>query len=366
MNIPFIDLKTQYRALEKPINERIQNVLNHGQYIMGPEVAECEKALSDYVGIKHTITCGNGTDAILMVMMALGIKPGDEVITTGFSFFAAAEMISLAHAVPIFVDIDPKTYNLDPLKLEAAITPKTKLIIPVSLFGQPADCTAINKIAEKHKIPVMEDAAQSFGGELNGKKSGNLTTVSTTSFFPAKPLGCYGDGGAIFTSDDSLANILKQIRTHGDASRYEHVRIGLNGRMDTLQCAILIEKLKRFPWEVNKRHEIAMRFTEAFIKQEKKLNPPVIMKGAKSVYAQYTLWVEDRSAFQNKLKEKGIPTSIHYPRAIHHQEAYREVKEKFRLPHCEDAARGVISLPMYPDMSWETQKNIIDAVLSAI
>lgn len=366
MTISFIDLKTQYKALEKPINERIQNVLNHGQYIMGPEVAECEKALAEYVGIKHALSCGNGTDAILMVMMALGVKPGDEVITTGFSFFAAAEMISLAHAVPVFVDIDPKTYNLDPQKLEAAITPKTKLIIPVSLFGQPADYTAINKIAEKHNIPVMEDAAQSFGGELHNNKSCNLTTVSTTSFFPAKPLGCYGDGGAIFTSDDNLAKTLKQIRTHGDASRYEHVRIGMNGRMDTLQCAILIEKLKRFPWEVTKRHEIAMRYTEAFLKQEKKLNPPYIMKGAKSVYAQYTLWVEDRPTFQNKLKDKGVPTSIHYPRAIHHQEAYRDIKGKFKLPQCEWAASGVISLPMYPDMTWDTQKTIIEAVLSSI
>lgn len=366
MSIPFIDLKSQYKALEKQINQRIQNVLSSCAFIMGPEVAECEKALAEYTGAKHAITCANGTDAILMVMMAMGIKPGDEVITTGFSFFAAAEMISLIGATPIFVDIDPKTYNMDPQLLEKAITPRTKLIIPVSLYGQPADYEAINKVGAKHSIPVMEDAAQSFGSELNGKKSCNLTWSSTTSFFPAKPLGCYGDGGAIFTNDDNFATLLKQIRVHGDASRYEHVRIGVNGRMDTLQCAILIEKLKRFPWEVQKRQEIAMRFTESFIKYKDKLNPPSVMKGATSVYAQYTLQVSDRDAFRARLQEKGVPTAVHYPKPIHWQEAYRNVKEKFSLPHSEKAASGVVSLPMYPDMDLNTQNKIIEAVISSL
>lgn len=366
MTIPFIDLKTPHKALEKEINQRLQNILGHGQFIMGPEVAECEKALTSYTGSKHCITCANGTDAILMVMLAMGLKPGDEVITTSFSFFAAAEMISLIGLTPVFVDIDPKTYNIDPLLIEKAITKKTKLIIPVSLFGQPADYEKINSIGQKHGIPVMEDAAQSFGGELNGKKSCNLTQTATTSFFPAKPLGCYGDGGAIFTNDDEMAKLLKQIRVHGDASRYEHVRIGINGRMDTIQCAIITEKLKRFPWEVEKRQEVAKRYTEAFIKYEKKLNPPQIMKGAASVYAQYTLWVENRDQFREKLQQKGIPTAVHYPKPIHSQPAYAVIKDKFKLPHSERAAQGVVSLPMFPDMSWDIQKQIIDAVVGSI
>ncbi len=364
--VPFLDLKPQYQALEKQINQRIQTVLNHGQFILGPEVAECEKALREYIGSPYCLTAASGTDALMMVLMALGVGPGDEVITTPFSFFATAEVISLVGAEPVFVDIDPVTFNLDPKLIEKAITKKTKAIMPVSLYGQPADFTEINEIAAKHKIPVIEDAAQSFGAPYKGKKSCNLTTVSATSFFPAKPLGCYGDGGAVFTTDEALHKKMEQIRVHGQASRYHHVSMGINGRLDTLQCAILIEKLKRYDWELSRRNEIASRYTEGLLPLGAKLQVPQVKKDRGSVWAQYTVRVKNREAFGAKLKEHGVPTSVHYPTPLHHQPVYAHLKAKFHCPEAEAAAREVISLPMFPDITDAQIQQVIDATLAVV
>jgi len=365
-SVPFLDLKPQYKALEKKINERIQTVLNHGQFILGPEVAECEKALSTFIGAKHCLTAASGTDALVMALMALGVGPGDEVITTPFSFFATAEVISLVGAKPVFVDIDPVTYNLDPAKIEAAITKKTKVIMPVSLYGQPADYDEINQIAAKNSLVVLEDAAQSFGAAYKGKKSCNLTHVAATSFFPAKPLGCYGDGGAVFTNDLELHKKMEMIRVHGQQSRYHHVMMGINGRLDTLQCAILIEKLTRYDWEIAKRNEIASRYTEAFLSLGAKCVPPVVKKDRGSVWAQYTLSVADRDAFAAKMKEKNVPTSVHYPSPLHHQPVYAHLRAKFSCPEAEKAAGRVICLPMFPDMTDAQVEQTIQAVKASV
>jgi UDP-2-acetamido-2-deoxy-ribo-hexuluronate aminotransferase len=364
--IPFLDLKPQYAALEKRINERIQTVLNHGQFILGPEVAECEAALAKYICCKHALAVANGTDALQMILMALGIGPGDEVITTPFSFFATAEVISLVGATPVFVDIEPETFNLDPALIEAAITAKTKAIMPVSLYGQPADFDEINAIGKKHGLTVIEDAAQSFGAPYKNGKSCNLSEVSSTSFFPAKPLGCYGDGGAVFTNNDQLAHKLKQIRVHGQEGRYVHVTMGMNGRMDTLQCAILIEKLARYDWELRRRQEVASRYTEAFLPLKSRVQPPVVRPDRQSVWAQYTVLVENRDQFAQDLAAKGVPTSVHYPQPLHWQPVYKELRNKYRLPHSEKAAAQVISLPIYPDMSDEIQQRIITAVQEVV
>jgi len=362
--IPFIDLKTQYEALKEPIAKRIQTVLNHGQFIMGPEVEECEKAMAKFVGCKHAITVSSGTDAAIIAMMAMGIGPGDEVITTPFSFIATAETIILVGATPVFVDIDPETYNIDPAKIEAAITSKTKAIQPVALYGQCADMNEINAIAKKHKLFVIEDGAQSFGAMYNGKRSCNLSDVGVTSFFPAKPLGCYGDGGAIFTNDDALAVAMKEIRVHGQPSRYHHTRIGVNGRLDTIQCAILIPKLERFSWELEQRDRIGQKFNQAFQSLEKKnVRIPKVKKGNTSAWAQYTLFVPDRDKFAAGLKEKGVPTSVHYPTTMAEQPAYVKLCKTHSIENATQCSRHVISLPMYPDMSDAIQDQIITAVL---
>lgn len=362
--IPYLDLKPQYKALEKEINQRIQTVLNHGQFILGPEVVECEKALNDYIGTKYCLTAASGTDALMMALMALEVGPGDEVITTPFSFFATAEVISLVGATPVFVDIELDTFNIDPKKIEAAITPKTKAIMPVSLYGQPADFDEIEAIGARKNIPVIEDAAQSFGAPYKKRKSSGLGQVSATSFFPAKPLGCYGDGGAVFTNDEGLHKIMEQIRVHGQASRYHHVRMGINGRLDTLQCAILIEKLKRYDWELERRRAVANNYNEAFASLEGKVTAPKVKSGRNSVWAQYTVMVEDRAKFADALKTKGVPTSVHYPTPLHHQPVYAELRDKYKLPNAEFAAARCISLPLYPDMSDADQKTVVDAVLS--
>ncbi len=362
MNIPFIDLKPQYQALKSQINSRIDTVLNHGQFILGPEVEECEKALGQYIGSPHVLSCASGTDALMMVLMALDIGPGDEVITTPFSFFATAEVISLVGATPVFVDIDLETYNLDAAKIEAAITKKTKAIMPVSLYGQPADFDAINAIGTKHGLVVIEDAAQSFGAPYKNKKSCGLTTVSGTSFFPAKPLGCFGDGGAVFTDNADLNKKMSQIRVHGQEGRYNHVRMGINGRLDTIQCAILIEKLKRYPWEVEQRNKVAAYFTESLSQIGSKIILPKVKSDRGSVWAQYTVRVENRDKFAADLKAKGVPTSVHYPSPLHWQPVYASLREKYRLPNAELAASQVISLPMYPDMTLDVQHAIVTAV----
>lgn len=364
--IPFLDLKPQYQELKENINKRIQQILEHGQFILGPEVAESEKALAQFVGCQHSLTMASGTDALLVALMALGVKPGDEVITTGFSFFATAEVISLMGAEPIFVDIDPVTYNIDPNKIEAAITPKTKVIMPVSLYGQCVDMDAINAIAQKHNLYVIEDAAQSFGATYKNKRSCNLSTVAATSFFPAKPLGCYGDGGAVFTNNPELNKKMEIIRVHGQESRYHHTMIGVNARLDTLQCAIVTEKLKRFPWELKRRDEIAQSYNSAFESLQDKIRIPKVLKENTSAWAQYTIWIENREAFAQKMKEKGVSTSVHYPSPLHHQPVYAHLKNKFHLPNTETAARGVISLPMYPDLTKENQNHVIESVLQVL
>ncbi len=361
--IPFIDLKTQYHSLKEKIDQRIHTVLNHGQFILGPEVEECEKKLAEFVGAKHAISVSSGSDAIMMALMALGIKAGDEIITSPFTFVASAEMPVVLGIKPVFVDIEPDTFNLDAKLIEKAITPKTKAIMPVSLYGQTADMDAINAIAKKHNLFVIEDAAQSFGATYRGKRSCNLSDIGCTSFFPAKPLGCYGDGGAIFTNNDQWAKVLKEIRVHGQASRYYHTEIGINGRLDTLQCAILIPKLERFPWEIEQRQKIADRYHDAFSKFEGKMNLNRVRSERTSVWAQYTVSMKNRDAFAEAMKAKGVPTSIHYPMPVHEQPAYKQFRSG-SLPICETAAKQVISLPMYPDMTDAVQISVIAATES--
>jgi UDP-2-acetamido-2-deoxy-ribo-hexuluronate aminotransferase len=347
--ISFIDLASQQAALRQQIERSIETVLRHGQYIMGPEVKELEDKLTEYVGTKHCITCASGTEALLMSLMALGIKPGDEVITSPFTFIATAEVIVLLGAIPVFVDIQPGTFNLDPSKIEAAITGKTRAIMPVSLYGQPADMDEINAIAAKFGLPVIEDAAQSFGAAYKGKKSCNLSTIGCTSFFPSKPLGCYGDGGAIFTNDDALAKAMREIRIHGQEKRYYHTRIGVGGRMDTLQCAIVLAKLSRFEWEVEQREKIGARYNEQ-LAQIPGVVVSKIMPDRTSVYAQYTISASEREIFLQKLKDKGIPTAVHYPVPLNRQPAYQSsCRIVGALSNSDEAASRVCSLPMHPE-----------------
>lgn len=370
MPVPFIDLKTQYLALKESIDSRIQKVLESGAYIGGPEVAELEKKLAEHTGSQHCLAVASGTDALLIPLMALGIKTGDEVITTAFSFIATAETIVLAGATPVFVDIDRKTFNIDPKKIEAAITSKTKAIMPVSLYGQAADLDEINAIAKKHNLFVIEDTAQSYGAHYKNKKSGALTTAAGTSFYPAKPLGCYGDGGAIFTNDSQLHLAMKEIREHGSEKRYYHTRLGVNGRLDTIQCAILLAKLERYDWEVQARNRIAARYTEAFAGLEKidpQFSTPFVNTGNVSVWAQYTVTLTNRDLFQKKMSELQVPTTVHYPMTMPDQPWY---KKNTPLVHNIElsrwAADHVVSLPMYPDMDDKTQDIVIDAVKQAV
>ena len=360
----FIDLKTQYAKLKPSIDARMAAVLAHGQFIMGPEVAELERKLADYVGVKHCIGVADGTKALLIAMMALGVKAGDEVITTPFTFIATGEMIALLGARPVFVDIDPITWNIDPDSIEAAITPRTKAIMPVSLYGQCADLDRINEIAGRHGIPVIEDAAQSFGATYRGRRSAGLSDIGCTSFFPSKPLGCYGDGGACFTDNDQLATLMRQIRVHGQDRRYHHPIIGVNGRLDTLQAAVLLGKLDTFQDEVLARERIGARYTALL---NDVVRTPQIQPGNTSVYAQYTIEVDDRDAVQAHLKEAGVPTAVHYPIPLHLQPAFAGLglaPEAF--PHSVAAGRRVMSLPMHPFLDDATQDQIVAAVKSVV
>ena len=357
--IEFIDLKAQQARIKSQIDAGIQRVLAHGQYILGPEVAELEEKLATYTGAKHCITVANGTDALQIAQMALGIGPGSEVITPGFTYIATAETVALLGAKPVYVDIDPRTYNLDPAKLEAAITPRTKAIIPVSLYGQCADMDAINAIAARHGIPVVEDAAQSFGAIYKGHKSCNLSAIACASFFPSKPLGCYGDGGAIFTSDDELAKVMRQIARHGQDRRYHHIRVGVNSRLDTLQAAILLPKLAIFEEEVTQRQQVAQRY-DALLNQAGIHTTPYIEPHNTSVYAQYTIRVKNREALQQKLKAAGIPTVVHYPIPLNQQPAVAD--NTAQLPVGDTVAQQVLSLPMHPYLSPADQQTIVDAL----
>ena len=357
----FIDLAAQQARIKSQIDANIQTVLAHGHYILGPEVAELEAELAAYCGAKYCISCANGTDALQIALMALGVEHGDEVITPGFTYIATAETVALLGAKPIYVDIDEQTYNIDPAKIEAAITDKTKAIIPVSLYGQCADFDAVNAIAAKHKLPVIEDAAQSFGAIYKGTKSGNLSTIACTSFFPSKPLGCYGDGGAIFTNDEQLATVIRQIARHGQDRRYHHIRVGVNSRLDTLQAAILLPKLAILEEEMQLRQQVAQMYAIAL--QAAGLAAPFIELHNRSAYAQFTIRIQNRSAVQTALKEAGIPTAVHYPIPLNKQPA---VASDVSLPVGDLVAEEVLSLPMHPYMTQEQVQQVVAALKSAL
>jgi UDP-2-acetamido-2-deoxy-ribo-hexuluronate aminotransferase len=364
----FIDLRTQYRELRADIDQRIARVLEHGQYILGPENKELEEQLAGYTGASHCATVASGTEALLIALMALGVGPGDEVITTPFSFVATVEVIVLVGATPVFVDVEPDTANIDAALLEGAITARTRAIMPVSLYGQPADMDAINAVAARHgNIPVIEDAAQSFGATYGSARSCNLSTIGCTSFFPSKPLGCYGDGGAIFCNDRVLDEACREIRVHGQSGRYHHTRIGVGGRMDTLQSAILLAKFMRFPWEIQRRQELAQRYGELIRAQGARAELLALRPGRSSAWAQFTVLVDQRDEVQRRMQALGVPTAVHYPRALHQQPAYegRYAGAAASFPRSEALARRVISLPFSADLSPEQQEQVVRALVTA-
>ncbi|WP_201189856.1 DegT/DnrJ/EryC1/StrS family aminotransferase [Pseudomonas fluorescens] len=361
--IEFIDLKQQQARIKNQLDTAIQRVLAHGQYILGPEVAELEAKLASRVGVKHCITCANGTDALQIALMALGVGPGSEVITPGFSYIATAEAAALLGAKVVYVDVDPHTYNMDARELESKITPNTKVIIPVSLYGQCADFDAINAIAAKYKLPVIEDAAQSFGATYKKNQSCGLTTIACTSFFPSKPLGCYGDGGAMFTDDEALAVLLRQIARHGQDRRYHHVRVGVNSRIDTLQAAILLEKLEIFDSEVELRQSVARRY-DLLLAESGIESTPFVHPDNTSVYAQYTIRVEQREKMQKQLAADGVPTVVHYPIPLNKQPAVADFNVNLSVG--DEVARTVLSLPMHPYLRDEDQVRIVKSIQRAL
>lgn len=362
----FMDLKSQYAALRETINARIQRVLDHGQYILGPEVKELEEKLAGYVGAAHCITVASGTEALLISLMALDIKPGDEVITTPFTFVATAEMIVLLGGRPVFVDIERDTCNIDASLIEARITQRTRAIMPVSLYGQCADMDEINAIAARHHLAVIEDAAQSFGATYKKRKSCNLSTLGCTSFFPSKPLGCYGDGGAIFTNDDALALACREIRVHGQSKRYNHTRVGVGGRMDTLQCAVVLGKWERFDWELQRRREVGALYIELLDATGMPVQPIVVRPDRDSVWGQFTVRVPHRSDVQAALWDLGIPTAVHYPKPLHLQTAYASECSPADCPNSEAAGEFVMSLPMGADLTEGDLKRVVSALASVL
>ncbi|MBT2342222.1 MULTISPECIES: DegT/DnrJ/EryC1/StrS family aminotransferase [Pseudomonas] len=361
--IEFIDLKKQQLRIKDQLDAALQRVLAHGQYILGPEVTELEQKLASFVGAKHCITCANGTDALQIALMALGVGTGDEVITPGFSYIATAEAAAVLGAKVVYVDVDAKTYNMDPGLLETKITPRTKAIIPVSLYGQCADFDAINAIASKYGVPVIEDAAQSFGATYKGKRSCSLSTIACTSFFPSKPLGCYGDGGAMFTDDDQLAVTLRQIARHGQDRRYHHIRIGMNSRLDTLQAAVLLQKLEIFEEEVKLRQSVAQQYS-SLLNEAGLLTTPYISDTSTSVFAQYTIKVPERSQVQDKLKAQGVPTVVHYPIPLNKQPAVADATVVLAVG--DEVAEQVLSLPMHPYLERSDIELIVMAVMDAV
>lgn len=364
----FIDLKAQYQAYRQEIDSAMAKVLAHGKFIMGPEIGELETKLAEYTGAKYCLSVASGTHSLEIALRALGVGPGDEVISVPFTWISTSEVISLVGAKPVWVDIDPVTFNIDVDKLVAAITPRTKAILPVSLFGQMADYERIAEIAAAHgNIPVIEDGAQSFGATRNGSRSCSCkhTIIASTSFFPAKPLGCYGDGGALFTNDDDLYAKMKAIRTHGGERRHYHTLVGMNGRLDTLQAAILLAKLPHFEDEVAARGRIGARYTELFAAVSGVVAPQ-IAEGNTSVYAQYTIRVADRDGLGAKLKERGIPTAQYYPKCLHEQPVYAPLGYKWGdFPEAEKASREVLSLPMSPFLS-EADQDLVVATIKEI
>lgn len=362
--VKFVDLQAQYKQYKSEIDAAIRRVLDHSQYINGPEVTELEVQLAQYTGASHCIGTSSGTMALQIALMALDVGLGDEVITTPFSFFATVEVIFLLGARPVYVDIDPKTFNIDPNAIEAVITEKTKAILPVSLFGQPADFDRINAVAFQYGLPVIEDAAQSLGAVYKGRRSGNLSTIACTSFFPSKPLGCYGDAGACFTNDLDLAIKIRRIAHHGEVGRYHHKMLGLNGRIDTIQAAILLEKLKWFDKEVMLRQKVAQEYS-SYLSDDICL--PYIKPFNKSVYGQYTIQVNQRDQVQALLKENGVPTAVHYPRGLHQQPAAQDLEKRATtFPVTERVATHVLSLPFYPSIPVETIAMVADQVNIAV
>ena len=362
--IPFIDLKSQYAVLKAEIDGAIAAVLDHGRFILGPEVAEMEQALAAHAGVRHCVAVASGTDALLISLMALGIGPGDEVILPAFTFAATAEVVILAGATPVLADIQADTCNLDPARLEPLVTERTRAIMPVSLFGQPADMEEIGAIAARQGLAVIEDAAQSFGAVYRNRRSCALSTIGCTSFFPSKPLGCYGDGGALFTDDEELAEACREIRVHGQSGRYHHTRIGVAGRMDTLQCAVVLAKLKRFDWEIGRRIEIGARYNRLL---DARGIDRVVQRGDRtSVFAQYTILADDREALRRRLEASGIPTAVHYPVPLNAQPAYRDRCVAGPLAHSQRAAERVLSLPMHPYLDESLQDRIVAALEKAI
>jgi len=360
----FIDLKHQYKLYKHEIDQAIQSVLDQGGFIMGPQIKTLETTLAHYVSVNHCISVSSGTDSLLIALMALGIGPGDEVITVPFTWISSSEVITLLGANPVFVDIDSETYNIDVDQIQEAITERTKAILPVSLFGQMPDYSAINAIAKKYNLPVIEDGAQSFGATQNGHKSCGLTTIGSTSFFPAKPFGCYGDGGALFTNDDKLAEKMRAIRTHGGEQRHHHPYQGLNGRLDTLQAAILLAKFPHFQGEVKARQQIGERYSELL---KEYCTVPKVLPGNTHVYAQYTIRVPNRNSLAEDLKAQGIPTGIYYPKCLHEQPVFAYLGYKWgSLPASEKASREVISLPMHPWLTEQDQNRVVEAVKRAL
>ena len=364
MNIDFAKLQHQYQLYKEDIDRNIQAVLDKSNYILGEEVTQLEDGLKSFTGANHAIACSSGTDALLLAMMAMDIQPGDEIITTPFTFIATAETIALMHAKPVFVDIESDTFNIDATKIEAAITEKTKAIMPVSLYGQPADMAAIQEIANRHGLKVIIDGAQSFGSTYKGKTDSQLGDISTTSFFPAKPLGCYGDGGAVFTNNDDYAEKMKMIRVHGQNKRYHHKYIGMGGRLDTMQAAVLLAKLPKYAEEIKLRQEVAEQYTSAL---KEKVVTPDVKEERTSVWAQYTVRVQDREHLQSKLKEAGVPTAVHYPMPLHRQECFQYLGlRKGDLPIAEKAAQEVMSLPMNPFLTDTEVKYVTDALKTSV
>jgi UDP-2-acetamido-2-deoxy-ribo-hexuluronate aminotransferase len=362
--IPFVDLKSQYAALKADIDAAIAGVLEHGRFIMGPEVAEMEKALAAHAGARHCVAVASGTDALLISLMALGIGPGDEVIVPAFTFAATAEVVILAGATPVLADIQPDTCNLDAASIEVLVGDRTRAIIPVGLFGQPADMEEINAVAARHGLKVIEDAAQSFGAVYRNRRSCALSTIGCTSFFPSKPLGCYGDGGALFTDDAALATACREIRVHGQSARYLHTRIGVAGRMDTLQCAVVLAKLKQFDWEIGRRIEVGERYNRLL--DERGIDRVVQRGDRTSVFAQYTIFADGRDALRTRLEAAGIPTAVHYPAPLDAQPAYRDLCIAGPLPHAQRAAERVLSLPMHPYLDEKVQDRIVAALEMAV
>lgn len=364
MNIDFANLKVAYQKRQSAFDEAIQKVLTNAAYIMGPEIEELENGLSAFTGANHAISCSSGTDALLLALMALDIGPGDEVITSPFTFIASAETIALSGAKPVFADINLVSYNIDPNQIEDKITPKTKAIIPVSLYGQVADMDEINTIAKKHNLAVIEDAAQSFGATYKGKRSCNLSTIACTSFFPAKPLGCFGDGGAVFTNNNDLAEKIKSLRLHGQTKRYTHKYIGLGGRLDTLQAAILNVKLKYYNQDIKLRQNVADCYN---LMLKNVLPTPEVKEYNTSVWAQYSIRVQSRGLVQEKLKRVGVPTAVHYPTPLHLQECFNYLGYSLGdFPESEKVSKEIMSLPMNPYLTEEQQIYIINALKNII